>query len=637
MAKRKAAQAASEPTAGTPAMEPAAGATAGYTVLARRYRPQQFEDLVGQEAPARALVNALNANRVAHAYLFTGARGVGKTSTARILAKALNCVKGPTPTPCDACDICRAIATGEDVDVLEIDGASNRGIDEVREIRQNVQYRPSRSRFKIYIIDEVHMLTPPAFNALLKTLEEPPAHVKFIFATTEVQKIPVTILSRCQRFDFAGIGTPRIVQRLREIVAAEGMEAEDEALELVARRAGGSMRDGQSLLDQLLAFGGEGQVNRLTTEQVHGLLGTANDELVVELASALLAHEPGQAIALLAQQAKQGLQLGELIDQLLAYWRDLMIVKCAGIDAGKGKETANPFDLSVPTRHRETLVKHAQALKLDTILAGLDILAATKAKLRGSNHGRSLLEMALVRLGRLDDLMSLAQLSQLLASGGSGGSTDRPRQPERLAAAPAPSAERRTGAPERPLSSAFQSAPENKPSAQTPSAAPAQSTQSTFQDLSPESLRRVWTDLLAQMGPMMAGNLEKAGIPAISGPNALVLRFPSEYNHQREYCQEPQRLARIEEALRRIAGPAWKVRLEGGTPGATDEQPEAPPEPAESTQTRTRRQREEASKEPLVKRAMEVLGAQIIRVDEGFGATRTAAPASDEPDNGEEP
>src|SRR6266852_4817059 len=192
-----------------------------YTVLSRRYRPQQFQEVVGQEPVARALINALESNRVAHAYLFTGARGVGKTSTARILAKALNCVKGPTPTPCDQCERCRSIASGEDMDVLEIDGASNRGIDEVREIRQNVQYRPSRARFKIYIVDEVHMLTPPAFNALLKTLEEPPAHVKFIFATTEVQKIPVTILSRCQRFDFAGIGTPRIVARLREIVSEE--------------------------------------------------------------------------------------------------------------------------------------------------------------------------------------------------------------------------------------------------------------------------------------------------------------------------------------------------------------------------------------------------------------------------------
>src|SRR5205085_251801 len=203
-----------------------------------------------------------------------------------------NCIHGPTPKPCDQCEICQSIAAGEDVDVLEIDGASNRGIDEVREIRQNVQFRPTRSRHKIYIIDEVHMLTAPAFNALLKTLEEPPPHVKFIFATTEVQKIPITILSRCQRFDFAGIATNRIVERLRQVVASEGMQADDEALELVARRAGGSMRDAQSLLDQLLAFGD----SKLTVEHVHRLLGTANEDRVAELAAAVLAHDAKRAV-----------------------------------------------------------------------------------------------------------------------------------------------------------------------------------------------------------------------------------------------------------------------------------------------------------------------------------------------------
>src|SRR5215472_1021957 len=205
MAKRKSAA----PDAAPPKAE-------GYTVLARRYRPQSFTDLVGQGPVARALSNALTSGRVAHAYLFTGARGVGKTSTARILAKALNCEKGPTNTPCGACSACVGIASGDDVDVLEIDGASNNGVDDIRELRSNVIYAPARSRYKIYIIDEVHMLSKGAFNALLKTLEEPPPHVKFIFATTEVEKVPITILSRCQRFDFAGIPVPRIVEQLRD-------------------------------------------------------------------------------------------------------------------------------------------------------------------------------------------------------------------------------------------------------------------------------------------------------------------------------------------------------------------------------------------------------------------------------------
>src|SRR6187200_2783105 len=224
-----------------------------YTVVARRYRPQDFSQLIGQGQVSQALANAITTNRVGHAYLFTGARGVGKTSTARILAKALNCVNGPTTSPCGVCDICQGIASGGDVDVIEIDGASNRGIDEIRQLRSNVNVRPSRARFKIYIIDEVHMLTNQAFNALLKTLEEPPEHVKFIFCTTEADKIPATIISRCQRFDFAGIRAGQIQSRLIQIAAAEGVQIEPEAAQIIASRAAGSMRDSQSLLEQLLA------------------------------------------------------------------------------------------------------------------------------------------------------------------------------------------------------------------------------------------------------------------------------------------------------------------------------------------------------------------------------------------------
>jgi len=382
----------------------------GYTVLARRYRPQSFVDVIGQEPVARALANALKGNRVAHAYLFTGARGVGKTSTARILAKALNCEKGPTATPCGQCEICKSIASGEDVDVLEIDGASNRRIDEIRDIRNNVQYRPSRARYKIYIIDEVHMLTKEAFNALLKTLEEPPPHVKFIFATTEVEKVPITILSRCQRFDFAGISVPRIVEHLRAIVQREGMQAEEEAIELVARRAGGSMRDAQSLLDQLLAFGGE----RLTADQVHHLLGTAGDERIVAVAEAVLAHDVKKSLDLLDEAVVTGLQLGELVDQMISYWRDLMVVHCAGTEGR---------DLSIPSRHRETLARQAKALNLDAILAGLDILSLTKSQLKNSNHGRTLVEMALIRLSRLENLVALPYLVRMLNQqrGGTNG------------------------------------------------------------------------------------------------------------------------------------------------------------------------------------------------------------------------
>ncbi len=294
---------------------------AEYVVVARRYRPQTFAELVGQQHVAQALAGAIASNRVGHAYLFTGARGVGKTSSARILAKALNCVHGPTATPCNQCDICRAISSGDDVDVLEIDGASNRGIDEMRQLRQNVNVRPSRARFKIYIIDEVHMLTKEAFNALLKTLEEPPEHVKFIFCTTEPEKIPITILSRCQRFDFAGIQTKSIADRLRQIVETEGVEAEPAALEAIARRAAGSLRDSQSLLEQLLAFGGQ----KLTLDDVHRMLGTTGDRRLVELAAHLVACDAAAALGDLDRSLAEGSDVGPLIDQLLGYFRDVMV------------------------------------------------------------------------------------------------------------------------------------------------------------------------------------------------------------------------------------------------------------------------------------------------------------------------
>ncbi len=302
---------------------------AHYVVVARRYRPQTFAELIGQEHVARALSGAIGANRVGHAYLFTGARGVGKTSAARILAKALNCVEGPTATPCNRCDICQSISAGSDVDVLEIDGASNRGIDEIRQLRQNVSIRPSRARYKIYIIDEVHMLTREAFNALLKTLEEPPEHVKFIFCTTEPTKIPITILSRCQRFDFAGIGQQAIVARLQQIVDAEGTKVEPAALAILARRAAGSMRDSQSLLEQLLAFGGE----KITASDVHSMLGTASEARMTALVAHLVAHDPAAAIAELDAALVEGVEVGQLLEQLLGYFRDTMIaaVGCARI------------------------------------------------------------------------------------------------------------------------------------------------------------------------------------------------------------------------------------------------------------------------------------------------------------------
>jgi DNA polymerase-3 subunit gamma/tau len=370
-----------------------------YVVIARRYRPQAFEELLGQEHVARALAQAITSDRVGHAYLFTGARGVGKTSAARILAKALNCERGPTTTPCNECDICRCVTTGEDVDVIEIDGASNRGIDEIRQLRQNAAVRPSRARFKIYIIDEVHMLTKEAFNALLKTLEEPPEHVKFIFATTEAHKIPITILSRCQRFDFAGIRAGQIQSRLLQIATAEGVELEPDAAQILASRAAGSMRDSQSLLEQLLAVGS----GRIAAKDVTQLLGIAPAERLTGLVGRLVERDAGAALAELDAAIDGGVEVGQLLDQLVGYFRDVMTaaVGCP----------AEQMLYALPSQSADVAAA-AKQLGLETILAIVQVLDHTAARMRISMHGRTLVEMAVVRICNLENL---AELSTLVA------------------------------------------------------------------------------------------------------------------------------------------------------------------------------------------------------------------------------
>jgi DNA polymerase-3 subunit gamma/tau len=293
-----------------------------YTVVARRYRPKTFEELVGQDTVSVALLRAIETHRVGHAYLFTGARGVGKTSTARIFAKALNASTDGTGRFDPHSEIAQAIDTGEDMDVIEIDGASNRGIDEIRQLRSNASIRPTRSKYQIYIIDEVHKLTTPAFNALLKTLEEPPAHVKFVFCTTDPEKIPITVLSRCQRFDFPPVQTDQILGRLKLICETEGTDADDAALRLIARRAAGSMRDSQSLLEQLLSFGG----NRITVEDVHGMLGTADEARLANFAKCLIDRNASGSLIELDDAVNAGVDPGQLAEQLLGYLRDMMAV-----------------------------------------------------------------------------------------------------------------------------------------------------------------------------------------------------------------------------------------------------------------------------------------------------------------------
>lgn len=375
-----------------------------YQVVARRYRPQAFDELIGQETVARALSNAIETNRVGHAYLFTGARGVGKTSCARIFAKALNCVEGPTTRPCLKCDSCVSISTGDDVDVIEIDGASNRGVDEIRQLRQNAAVAPSRSRYKIYIIDEVHMLTREAFNALLKTLEEPPVRVKFIFCTTEPNKIPITILSRCQRFDFSNINGASISSRLKQIATQEGTDAEDGVFDVLARRANGSMRDAQSLLEQLLSFA----PNHISLADVHSMLGSVDDGKVFELIEATAQGDSKRVFELLGSMVAVGVDFGTLIEQTFGAYRDLMVVASG----------CNSTELIYsPVARFDEIKQVAKKMGLRRILASLQILDQTTQRMRYSAQARILAELAFARLCQLDAFQPIETLVSQLKSG----------------------------------------------------------------------------------------------------------------------------------------------------------------------------------------------------------------------------
>ena len=289
-----------------------------YVVLARKYRPQSFEDLLGQDALVQTLTNAIKNNRLHHAYILTGIRGVGKTTTARIIAKALNCIGkdghgGPTIKPCGICENCKAISEGRHIDILELDAASRTGVDDIREILDGVRYKPTNARYKVYIIDEVHMLSKNAFNALLKTLEEPPSHVKFIFATTEIRKVPVTVLSRCQRFDLQRLTIDTLFNHFKNIIAKEGLQAEDEALQIIAKAADGSCRDGLSLLDQAISLSS----GTVSTEVVKNMIGLADRNQTFELFEALVSGKVDEVLTNIKEQYKNGANPTTLIQDLV--------------------------------------------------------------------------------------------------------------------------------------------------------------------------------------------------------------------------------------------------------------------------------------------------------------------------------
>jgi DNA polymerase-3 subunit gamma/tau len=365
-----------------------------YQVLARKWRPQTFEEVVGQEPITRTLQNALAAGRVAHAFLFSGPRGVGKTSVARILAKALNCVSGPTPHPDNTCQLCREITNGSSLDVLEIDGASNRGIDEVRDLREKIKYLPTQGKYRVYIIDEVHMLTKEAFNALLKTLEEPPAHAIFILATTEVHKVPVTILSRCQRYDFRRIPTGVIQAQLAKLAQQEGWHLDPEGLALVARAAEGSLRDAQGFLDQVVTFGGDG----VSAPEIARILGVTDRQALLGALKAIIERHGPDLLNLIEELYNQGQDLGRFYQDLVLYARHLLV---AGLHP-EARHLAAVADTEWDELTR--LARRTPAVHLHNLLS---VLLQGEEELKRAAQPRLALEVLLLRVIHLEPVLPL--------------------------------------------------------------------------------------------------------------------------------------------------------------------------------------------------------------------------------------
>lgn len=373
-----------------------------YLVLARKYRPQSWESLVGQSHVSATLKNAIEHERLAHAYLFTGPRGVGKTSAARILAKALNCENGPAPEPCNACTNCTEIAEGRSVDVFEIDGASNRGIDEVRNLRENIKYTPVHGKYRIYIIDEVHMLTSEAFNALLKTLEEPPSHVLFIFATTEPHRVPSTIMSRCQRFDFRRIGVKEISSHLKKICEQESIRIDDDALMMIAKKADGGLRDSQSILDQMISFTGE----HITAEDVVKALGIIEQDVFFEVTDVVLEKDVQKGLDLVDRIVSAGYDMAEFMEGIISHFRNLLVaVSCN-----------SPELLEVTETVRERYKTLVPKFKEEDILRYIRIVTDASTTLRYSHHPRIPLELSIVKMIKMDHSVTFDQLIEQIHS-----------------------------------------------------------------------------------------------------------------------------------------------------------------------------------------------------------------------------
>ena len=542
-----------------------------YTVLARKYRSQTFDDVIGQDPISRTLKNAIKTDKAAHAYLFTGTRGVGKTTMARILAKAFNCHKFEVPTtePCCKCDSCAAINIGEDIDVIEIDGASNNSVDEVRRLRENAIYRPARSRFKIYIIDEVHMLSTSAFNALLKILEEPPSHVKFIFATTEPNKVIPTIQSRCQRFDFGNISPNLIAGQLKSILKKEKIKYEDDLILPLAKMANGSMRDGLSLLDRLISTGAE----PLTVELLEEYLGCPNSEKVYNLVSEIGDSDAAGTLEAVEDLINTGLSDVQIVDSLVDCMRDLMVAKST---------SAETELLTLTAEQRKRAGELAEKFDIAALVYNITTLEKLRWTIKNSDTPRALLEASLIRFALSEHFLNVdALLSEKQT---------------------APVKKKRPAALSPELKAPFEPA---KPATDERSSLP------QLNDI--ESINSNWPDILkiiiAKLGPGTGGLLSSAR-PSRFEDGRLTLEFGVSAGVSKKMCESNGRRESIESLLSEHFRKPIELKLEIASDG------EVQSKSASKEIGTSSRRKNEIVNNPAVKTVLMGLGATITGIEE---------------------
>ena len=588
-----------------------------YQVSARKYRPGTFDDVIGQPHVVQTLVNSINTKRIAHAYLFSGTRGVGKTTVARILAKALNCEQGPTGTPCAACANCLEIAQGTSVDVIEIDGASNTSVDDVREIRENVKFTPFRGKYRVYIIDEVHMLSNSAFNALLKTLEEPPPHVVFIFATTEIHKIPATILSRCQHYNFRRIARTEIIERLRHVAKQDGITIEDRSLTALARASEGSMRDGLSLLDQAVAFGGKSIVH----EDLEALLGAVPQELLRAIIQAITAQDSAAALHVLAQLLDQGHDLRAYCADVVEYLRNMLVVSVTSQQEWAGLIEASTEDLMQLAADKGMLTPE----QLQQIFT---LFTQAEDALRLSAHPRFVLEAAAVKATRLlrREAGNVTQPVRVAPS-------ERPPQPPSFRTEKTPATERAAvpsapATPSRPTSPAPKPSPPSGPASKgggetsgrpvrSAVAEPAKPLNSapTTTPRPPQAVVLNWERFQEEVGhafPNIAPFLEMGRLVMIEG-NVVTIGFAKQAGVARSMLEKPDNIQALASLCERLSGQPVRLRVveltEADPPGPTMAQIRAAKEQEQKVVLFER-----AKAHPVVKQALEIFGAELADV-----------------------